>query len=267
LATTGQTESLSERAISDSKLGALAILGPSPKKARLVEKALLRKKHVLVDFPAAQRVEEARKLAAIASGKELCIYSPNLLIAEPGLQELKHAASRSTGKLLSLTITCGLNAKLSSPNFTMKVAQLLDLAEWLGGAKFKDVCAEKSVKGSRAAALVALASFDNGIKAMLNMYSAPVMGHGRLWVDGVFEDSVVHVDPYAQSIRIAAFHDKSTKSVSWATASLIAAIEDFIDRINAEKEPLDLENLGRMLNLARMVAGNQGPSWARKQAA
>ena len=84
--------------------------------------------------------------------------------------------------------------------------------EWLGNSKIKDVCAEKSAKRSHAAALVALGAFENGLKAMLNMYSAPTSKRSRLWVDVVFKDSFVHVDPYAQSIRITSFQEESIGS-------------------------------------------------------
>jgi hypothetical protein len=75
-----------ERALSNPKLDAVAILGLSPKKTRLAEKALVNKKHVLVDFPAAEAFQRAAKPNKIATRAEQRIYSPNLLRIEPGLR-------------------------------------------------------------------------------------------------------------------------------------------------------------------------------------
>jgi predicted dehydrogenase len=246
-----------ERALSNPNLDAVAILGLSPEKTRLAEKALVNKKHVFVDFPAAEAFQRAAKLNKIATRAEQRIYSTNLLRIEPGLHELKRIITDSASKLLSLTVTCGAKAKLFGPEFPMRTAQVLDAIEWLGGSTFREVSTERSAVKSSAAALVTLVSFDNGLKAMLNMYSAPARGnHSRLWIDAVFADSVVHVDPLAQSIEIASFRNESVKNVNWATPSLIAAVEDFISCMKGEKQPLDLENLKRMLKLADMVVGD-----------
>jgi len=244
---------LPERAFSDPKVDALAFFGSSLKKLRFAEKALLHGKHALVDFPVSRTVEGARKVEAVAAGQDLHVYSPNLLKYEPGFQELKRISSNSTSKMLSVTVTCGVNAKLMNPKFSMKLAQLFDVMEWLGNSKIKDVCAEKSAKRSPAAALVALGSFENGLKAMLNMYSAPTSNRCRLWVDVVFKDSFVHVDPYAQSIRIARFQEESVRELNWATSALVSVVEDFVARISSGKQRLDLLNLERMLNLAGSV--------------
>ena len=246
-----------ERALSNPNLDAVAILGLSPKKTRLAEKALVNKKHVFVDFPAAEAFQRAAKLNEIATRAEQRIYSPNLLRIEPGLHELKRIITDSASKLLSLTVTCGAKARPFGPEFSMRTAQVLDAIEWLGGSTLREVSTERSAVSSSAAALVTLVSFDNGLKAMLNMYSAPARGnHSRLWIDAVFADSVVHVDPLAQSIGIASFRNESVKDVNWAAPSLIAAVEDFISCMKAEKQPLDLENLQRMLKLADMVVGD-----------
>jgi predicted dehydrogenase len=246
-----------ERALSNPKLDAVAILGPSPKKTRLAEKALVNKKDVLVDFPAAATFQKAAKLNKIATRVEQRIYSPNLLRTESGLHELKRIIAHSASTLLSLTVTCGVEAEQGKPEFSMKTAQVLDALEWLGDSRMREVSTEKSAVRSSATALVTLGSFDNGLKAMLNMYSAPPRGnHSRLWIDAVFGDSVVHVDPSAQSIGIASFRNESIKNVNWAAPSLITAIEDFISCMKAEKQPLDLENLQRILKLADMVVGD-----------
>jgi len=244
-----------ERAFSDPKIDAIVFLGSSVNKLRFAEKALLHGKHTLVDFPASRIVESVRKFEAVAGGKDLRVYSPNLLKHEPGFQELKRISSNSASKMLSLTMTCGVNAKLMNPEFSMKLTQLFDLMEWLGNSKIKNICAVKSAKHS-AAALVALGSFENGLKAMLNLYSAPTSKRSRLWVDVVFKDSFVHVDPYAQSIRMMSFQKKSIMELNWATLALVAVIEDFISRINSGKQSLDLGNLERLLNLASSVIGS-----------
>lgn len=241
-----------EHAFSNPKIGAIAIIGQSPEKAPLAEKALLRKKHVLVDFPPAQTVDWARKLEAIAAEKGVCIYSPNLMKTETGFQELKRLMDNSTSKMLSVTMTCRVDAKLRSLGFSMKLAQLLDVIEWVAGSRIKEIYGETSAKRSHSAALVALASFDTGLRVLLNMYSAPFRST-RLWVDVVFKDSVVHVEPYAQSIRVTPFQEKSMREVNWATSSLTATIEDFMAHISSEKQVLDLENLERMFGLARAV--------------
>jgi hypothetical protein len=90
---------------------------------------------------------------------------------------------------------------------------------------------------------------------MLNMYSAPATKRSRLWVDVVFKDSFAHVDPYAQNIRITLFQNKPLKELNWATSALVSVIEDFVERINGGKQPLDVANLERILNLAESVIG------------
>jgi predicted dehydrogenase len=243
-----------ERALSSPKLNAVAILGSSPEKTRLAEQALVNKKHVLVDFPVAEAFQKAAKLNKIATRVERCIYSPNLLRTEPGLQELKRIITHSASKLLSLTVTCGVKARPGGPEFSMRTAQILDAIEWLGDSALREVSNERSAVSSSAAALVALVSFDNELKAMLNMYSAPARGnHHRLWIDAVFADSVVHLDPRAQSIKIASFRNESVNNVNWATQPLLTTIEDFISCMKAENLQLDSENLQRMLKLTGMV--------------
>lgn len=244
-----------ERAFSDPKLDAVAFLGSSVKKLRFAQKALLHGKHVLVDFPASWTVEGARLLESVAAGRGLCVYSPNLLKFEPGFQEFKRIGTDSTSKMLSVTMTCGVSSTLKNPEFSMKLAQLYDLLEWLGNSKLKDVCAEKSAKGSRSSALVALGSFENGLKLMLNLYSAPASKRSRLWVDAVFKDSFVHVDPYAQSVRITSFQERPFRELNWATSAIVGLIEDFAAQVNGEKQTLDLAGLGRMLKLAGSVIG------------
>ena len=243
------------RAYADPKLDAVAFLGSNIKKLHFAERALLHGKHVLADFPASGTVESARKFEAIAIGKELHVYSPNLLKNEPGFQELKRVSCNPTSKMLSLTVTCGVSAKFKGHEFQMKLAQLFDVLEWLGNSKITDISVEKSTQRLPAAALVALGSFENGVKTLLNVYSIPASKRSRLWVDVVFKDSFVHVDPYVQSIRIIRFQDKSIEELNWATSALVSLIEDFVSRIYSEREPLDLVNLERMLNLASSVIG------------
>ena len=163
---------MSDNVFSDSDLKAIAILGHGPEKFRLARKALMKRKHLLVDFPAAGTVEKARLLSDEAIRNNTLLYSPNLLKAEPRAERsLSGESDDSTGRLLSLTVTCGFDAKRNSPEFLMLVAQLLDGIEWVVDAKFTEVYCEKSVIRSSVSALVVLASFDNGVKAMLNIYS------------------------------------------------------------------------------------------------
>jgi hypothetical protein len=246
-----------EGALSNLKLDAVVVLGPSAKKSRIARRVLGNKKHVLVDFPAAETLRKATELNKAAMKGGQYIYSPNLLRTEAGLVELKRIITNSTSNLLSLTVTCGVNAKPSDPGFPMRTAQVLDAVEWLVGSTLSEVSTERSKVSPSAAALVTLASFDNGIKAMLNLYATFSRGAGsRLWVDAVFLDSVVHVDPIAQSVRVTSFRNESVKSVNWATPPLTAAVEDFIENMKVERQGIDLEHLQRALKWTVKVVGS-----------
>ena len=249
---------MSDNVFSNTELNAIAILGHGPEKFRLARKALMKRKHLLVDFPAAQTVEKARLLSDEAFRNDALIYSPNLLKTEPSLKELERRINNSTGKLLSLTVMCGFEAKRNSPEFLMLVAQLLDGIEWLVGSKFTEVYCEKSVVRSSVSALVALASFHNGVKAMLNIYSVGENAtHGGLWVDGVCEDCVLRADPNGQSIRITSFHEERLMSVNWSNPSIVEAVESMGMRIDKDRQPLELENIQRMLDMAEGIVGSQ----------
>jgi hypothetical protein len=248
---------ISDNVFSDPELNAIAILGHGPEKFRLARKALMKKKHLLVDFPAAETVEKARLLSDEAIRNSTCIYSPNLLKTEPSLKELKWRTNDSTGRLLSLTVTCGFDAKRNSREFLMQVAQLLDAIEWLVDSKFAEVYCEKSIVRSSVSALVTLASFDNGVKAMLNIYSVGENANNTgLWVDSVCEDCVLRADPNGQSIRITSFHGERLMSVNWSIPSIVEAFESIGMRIDKARQPLELENLQRMLGMAEEIVGS-----------
>lgn len=239
---------------SNPELNAIAILGHGPEKFRLAQKALMKGKHLLVDFPAAGTVEKARLLSEEAIRNNTWIYSPNLLKTEPSLKELKRRTKDSTGRLLSLTVTCGFEAKRNNPEFLMLVARLLDAVEWLVDSKFREVYCEKSIVRSSVSALVALASFDNGVKAMLNIYSVgEIANHTGLWADSVCEDCVLRADPNGQSIRITSFRGERLMPVDWSIPSVVEAVENMGMRIDKAKQPLDLENLQRMLDMAEGI--------------
>jgi predicted dehydrogenase len=239
-----------ERSLSDPRLDAVAILGLDPRRDLFAEKALLKGKHVLIDFPVADTFQRATRIHRIATETKKRVYSANLLRTEPGLQELKKKAANSSGKLLSLTVTCGVNTEGRLSEFAMKTAQVLDAMEWLGDSALVDLATERTAAGSTRA-LVTLASFDNGLKTMLNMYSTPAgSDDSRLWVDAVFEDSVIHVNPREQSISVASFRNHSVHKLNWATPSLIGAIENFLSCMKTEMQPMDLGNLQRLLKLA-----------------
>ena len=245
-----------ERAISNPKLDAVAIFGLSPRKKSLAEKVLREKKHVFVDFPVAEAFQKAAKLGRTATKEGQRIYSPNLLRTEPGLKELKRNIQNSSSKLLSLTVTCGVKAKPGGSAFRMKAVQVLDVLEWLADSRLREVATQRTTIRSSAAALVTLASFDSGVTVMLNMYSTPARSnHPRLWIDAVFTDSVVQVNPHAQSIRVTLFQNESVESRNWATPSLVEAIEEFISCMKSDLRPLELENLKRIFKLADMVVG------------
>ncbi|HUO41386.1 MAG TPA: hypothetical protein VMU35_00295 [Methylomirabilota bacterium] len=238
------------RAFSNPKLNAVAFLGPSVRRPQLAETAAEKGKHVLLDFPASRTIKSARRIESIATSNDVIVYSPNLLKYEPGFQEVKRISSMS--KMTSLTVTCGIDAKPTSAEASMKLAQLLDATEWLAGSKISNLRAEKSSRRSRVSALVALGSFENGVKVMLNLYSAPSK-RSRLWIDAVSKASFLHVDPYAQTVRLTQFQAESARELNWATSPLTSMIEDFIIQVNRGKEPMDLANLERMLNLSDSV--------------
>jgi len=245
----------SERAIADSRLDAIAILGLGLRKTLYAEKALLSGKHVLVDFPLGHDFGEISRLEKIAEDRELCIYSPNLLRTESGIQELKRMASGSSGKILSLTITCGLNTRFESSEWSMKLIQFLDLSEWIVGSKCVEAYGRKSTNHPSSVALVVTLSFDSGVKTLLNLYSAP-KNPMRLWIDGIFEHSVAHVDPYAQTVRLSRFSDNTGETVNWAPSPLSIAIEDFVAHIRSEKRISLSDDLERIFTLACNVLTN-----------
>jgi len=242
-----------ERSLRNSTLDAVAIIGSSTKKALLAKKALLQSKPVLVDFPAAESPQIMTELRKIAAKAGQHIYSPNLLRNEQGLEELKLRITQSAGKLLSLTITYGASIKPNKPELTMTTVQVLDTIEWLCESRLDELITEKTSNAS-SAALVMLASLDNGVKALLNICSAGMGDHAdRFWIDAVFSNAILHVDPRAQSVRIAPFRNRTVKTINWGTPSLVIAIESFTRFVREETLSLGLENTDRIFNLARKV--------------
>jgi predicted dehydrogenase len=251
---TAKNRRQSERTLSNPRLDAVAIVSVSPEKTHLAELALANKKHVLIDFPASDQPLRAAKLNKIATSVDKRIYTPNLLRTEPGVQELKRIITSPASKLLSLTVTYGVTTRLKDSGFFMRTVQILDAMEWLVGSTFTHLSTERSAVNSRAEGLVVLASFESGISAMLNMYSAPANGYcSPLWIDAVLADSVVHVDTQAQSLRVTSFRNEAVKNINWATPSLTVAIEDFIAYIKTEKQPFGVGGLERALRLAAVV--------------
>jgi predicted dehydrogenase len=246
-----------ESMLSDPQLNAVAILGHAAERFRFAERALNNRKHLILDFPAARTVEKARELNEKAARNNIWVYSPNLLTMEPSLKEVKRKIESRTGKLLSLTITFGVEAKRNSPEFLLRVARLLDMVKWLVGSKLGEVNCERSTVRSPVSAVVALASFDNDVKAMLNFYSVGENAHDAgLWVDCVFEDCIMHAEPQAQSIRMVSFRGGRVESVNWSTPALVEAIENFAARIDEPKQSLDLENIRRTLHAAEGIVGS-----------
>ncbi|HUK27917.1 MAG TPA: hypothetical protein VLV31_05800 [Candidatus Acidoferrales bacterium] len=242
-----------ERSLRNSTLDAVAIIGSCTRKTLLAKKALLQGKPVLVDFPPADsplRITELTKLATKAGQP---IYSPNLLRNEQGLKELKQRITLSAGAILSLTIMYGANIRPNKPELTMKTIQVLDTIEWLCESSLDELITEKTSNAS-STGLVTLASLDNGVKVLLNICSAAMRGYpDRFWIDAVFSNGVVHVDPRAQSIRITSFRDGAVKTVNWGTSSLVVAIENFTKYVRGEVQSSGLENADRIFKLARKV--------------
>ena len=239
-----------ERAITDSRLNAIAIIGLGVKKTRYAEKALSSGKHVLVEFPLSHESKEMSRLQKIAEKRELCLYSPNLLRTESSIQELKRTTSSPSAKLLSLTIVCGMNTRFERSDCTMKLVQLLDLLEWVTGSKCMEANGEKSTNHPSSVAFVVTFSLESGVKGLVNLYSAPSKSQVRLWIDGIFEDSLAHIDPYAQAVRLSRFSDNFGKSVNWAPSSVSIALEDFVACIGGERRPSVRDKMEKLLNLA-----------------
>ncbi len=245
------------RSISKAELDAVAILGANPRNTQLAKTALLRKKHTLVEFPAALTMEQARQLEKIASDGNIRLFSPNLMKTEPGFKTLKSNVESSWNQALSITMTCGVNSRPLTTAFIAKLIQLFDVIEWVTGSRIAEVQFERSGRGSQSLAVVLLSSLANGMRVLLNMYSVQKRNPARLWVDLVLKDSALHVDPFAQSINMLQFQPRTCGSISWETSSLIATIEMFANCVNVGNCEGNFENLDRFLSMARNVVKSQ----------
>ena len=235
------------------KSHAVAIIGAGSKKARYAREALTLGKHVLIDFPAGLTWNEVARLKELSAHNGLCLYSPNLLRLEAGMSELRQMAGDGSSKLLSLTISYGMGGKLEQSQYSMKLAQILDLAEWVVGSKYVNVRQEKSASAPSANARVILMSHENGVKTLLNIHYASSRD-ASLWIDGVFDNSIVHLNPWAQTIRLQSLNERSHKEIDWAVSSLRRAIEDFKMVIDRRSEPSDFGDQRRVIELTRKLA-------------
>jgi predicted dehydrogenase len=226
------------RVVNHSKLDAIAIIGLGLRKTWYTEKALSLGKHVLVDFPMTHDIKKMSRLWQIAEERELCFYSPNLLRTESAIQELKRIASSLSHNVLSFTITCGMNTSFRRSDCAMKLMQLLDLLEWITESKCLEINGMMSTNHHSARAFVVTFSLEGGVRGLVNLYSAAVKSSPRLWIDGIFEGSLVHVDPYAQAVRVSWLGGKASKSLNWAPSSMSIALGDFVACIGAGRSSI-----------------------------
>jgi predicted dehydrogenase len=234
------------------KTEAVAIVGADARKTRYARKALALGKHVLIDFPAGRTWNEVAHLKELSANNGLCFCSPNLLTLETGMSELRQMAGDGSSKLLSLTVSYGIGGRPNQTQYSMKLAQLLDLTEWVVGSKHVNARQERSGTASSVNARVVLLSHENGVKTMLNIHYAPSR-NPSLWIDGVFENSMVYLNPWAQTIKLQFLSDHSQKEISWAVSSLRRAIEDFEMAIDKRSEPSDFDDQSRVIELTRKL--------------
>jgi len=235
------------------KCGAFVIVGIGSKKADFAREALSLGKHVLSDFPAGLTWTEVARLKEISASNGVRFCSPNLLRFEPGMNELRQMVGGVSSRLLSFTISYGLAGRVEQTRFLMKFAQILDLAEWLVGSKCADVRQETSGTLLSANARVVLMSHENGVKTLLNLRC----GSSRncsLWIDGIFEDSIIHVDPRAQSVRLGSSRNASSSEVDWAVSPLSRAMGAFKMMIDGGSEEPDFSSQRRLIELATELA-------------
>jgi len=252
LARKGSRNVSSELKAKAKKLDAVAIVGCHSAKVRYAREALSLGKHVMVDFPVGQTSEETRRLKDLATSKDLQLHSPNLLKTEPGVNELKQLVEDPSSKLLSLTMNCNLATK-GKEAYSMKLAQILDLIEWIAGAKCKEVWARRSTQTASAAACVILTSHDNGVKTLLNLRSNSMIDVSTFRAECIFENLMVHLNPWAQSILVERFGGTSVTNVNWAVHTLQNALTNFQRLIDGGSEDLLLEDSDRILGLARQL--------------
>ena len=237
-----------KRFLADHKYDAIAVVGSGRKKAEFAERALLSGKHVLIDFPASHKLEETQRLHDTAVEKKLCLFSPNLMRTELGLPELREAVSSGTSRLLSLTITYGAQVSQGVRQFSMKLMQLLDLVEWLANSRQREVLSHENMAGKSPQACIVLLSMGNGVRALVNLYSISSSSKERFWADGIFEDSITHINPYAQSLRLSHSGQRPEEDVEWGQSSLSFAMKEFLTQIS-ERKIMNMEQMKRMFEL------------------
>ncbi len=233
-----------------TKSGAFAIIGAGPKKADFAREALLLRKHVLSDFPAGLTWSEVARLKQISASKGVLFYSPNLLRFEAGINELSQMVDRGASKLLSVTISCDLAGRGEQTQLLMKFAQIIDMIEWLVGSKCVDVRQEKSHRVGSATARVVLMSHQNDVKTLLNLRCG-ASRNSSLWIDCIFNDSIVHVDPKSQSVRLVSSSNASHSEVNWTVQPLSKAIGAFKMMMRHGSGESDFNSQRRLIQLTR----------------
>ena len=235
------------------ELNAIAILGTHPAKFRYAREALSLSKHVMVDFPPGGTPNEVLLLRELAERKGVRFHSPNLLKTEPGMREFRRTVDDPSSKLLSLTVSCNLTARGEVARLT-KLMQMLDLVEWMAGAKSVESRAQKSARVAGASAQVILLTHENGVKSLLNLRSTHSSSFPTFWVDGIFDNSIVHLNPHGQSILVGRSDANGIRRVNWAEPALKYALRDFMSLIGNESARSDLTNFERIFQLARKLA-------------
>ena len=81
-----QTTNDVERLLDDDSIAAIVVATETPTHAEVAEKALLAGKHVFVEKPLAQTLEDARRLVEISESKGLVLMVGHLLIYHPAFR-------------------------------------------------------------------------------------------------------------------------------------------------------------------------------------
>jgi len=230
---------------------AFAFIGASLKKAKLTRIALSLGKHVLNDFPPAATWNEVERLKEISISNHVYFYTPNLLQFRTGMNALREMVDRKTSQLLSLTISCGFGGRADKTYSLMKFAQIIDLAEWLVGSKCANVSQEKSERNSAANARILLISHENDVKTLLNLCFGPRL-RDSLWIDAIFTDSIIHLDPNSQNLRFAVSRGVSSE-VDWSAPPLSRAMNEFKMIIGGSSEMTNFSTQRRLLELTRQL--------------
>jgi predicted dehydrogenase len=241
----------------EARYDAFAIVGSYPEKVHYAKKALSLGKHVLVDFPAGKGFGEVSELHDLATTSGLCFFSPNLMRSEPGFQVLKDKID-SPSKLLSVTVTWRLNSTITKPSYRMRLVQLIDLVEWIADSRYSEALSRRSKERSTSASIFLL-SLHNGVKALINIYWTTAKAHSRMWMDAILEDSVMHIAPYAQSLKVEHFKNSTCKEIGWAPSPLSFTLDDFASMIKRKKAS-EVNDLERLIKISQEMLRSQKPS-------